>query len=487
MRTALGIALGILLATEVVGAEKPIPQDTARMEKQRRELLEWNTRTIQGAYDKVGKKDPRWDKPARAALDKAARMFSKQVDPGIELVDINQPARAAVAAGCDDPYVHYLYERTLSGKDDPGQDEVIRRSKRWSRDLAASRYPAFRRAIGMEMAGMYLTSVKGADDATRKEAESDLDAALALLPESVASDELNAFWEEKWFNLCIAAIQVYRWIGMDPVAAYERVDAALAKPPKVQVLRLKVRGNFWLGYGWEARTKAFAPNVPAGGFAALEERLGIAQKALKEAWKLHPDDAQTAARLLGIDKSIRGDRAAMERWFERAMKADGDCYEACFTKLDWLDPKWHGSFEEMLAFGRACRATRNWYAGITLLGPEAHFRHASELNPADRAKYLGTPEVWSEIKEVYTEYLEHYPNKDVARSKYAVLAYMAHHYHEAHAEFQRLGDRLTAWPNFPYFPLAAMKQMRDVTARAVAASPPPGDAAGRGDPAQKVK
>ena len=57
----------------------------------------------------------------------------------------------------------------------------------------------------------------------------------------------------------------------------------------------------------------------------------------------------------------------MELWFDRAMKADGDDRYACLTKLDWLDPKWHGTAEEMLAFGRACRDTKNWRTGITLL------------------------------------------------------------------------------------------------------------------------
>ena len=51
------------------------------MEKRYRERLEWNRRTLEGAYEKVGKKDPRWDGPAREALDLAARLFSQQVDP----------------------------------------------------------------------------------------------------------------------------------------------------------------------------------------------------------------------------------------------------------------------------------------------------------------------------------------------------------------------------------------------------------------------
>jgi hypothetical protein len=57
------------------------PQDKAAIEKRRHDLLAWNRRTLQEAYDQVGKKNPRWDEPARKTLDLAARMFSGEVDP----------------------------------------------------------------------------------------------------------------------------------------------------------------------------------------------------------------------------------------------------------------------------------------------------------------------------------------------------------------------------------------------------------------------
>ncbi len=77
MRPMLVIGLYFLVAAQAIAADKPIPQDTAQMERRSRELLDWNRRTLQGAYDKFGKRDPRWDKPAREAMDLAARMFSQ--------------------------------------------------------------------------------------------------------------------------------------------------------------------------------------------------------------------------------------------------------------------------------------------------------------------------------------------------------------------------------------------------------------------------
>ncbi len=394
MRLLVAFSLTLLVTAESLSADKPIPQDTARMEKRRRDWLDWNRRTLAGAYDKVGEKDPKWDKAAHETLELAARMFSKQVDPIVTFDDIAKPAQAAIDAGCRDPLIGFLYVRTQPRKN----DAQIRRFKEAIKAFAASHYPAWRRASALTISvpGKLQPGAEG--DAFRKEAQAAFDGALALVRESVATDDRNEFWELMTFNTLLSILRANRWLGMDGPAALNKVDAELAKYPELKGLRLYFRGNAWFHYGWEARTKAFAPNVPAGGFQSLEERLAVAKKALEEAWELRPE-SETAAKLLEIDKSIGGDREVMNRWFERAMQADGDNRGACWSKLDWLDPKWHGSVDEMLAFGRQCRDTKNWRAGITLLVADAHWRIAC-MPGENQNKYLASPEVWADIQSV---------------------------------------------------------------------------------------
>jgi hypothetical protein len=95
----------------------------------------------------------------------------------------------------------------------------------------------------------------------------------------------------------------------------------------------------------------------------------------------------------------------LEKWFWRAMDADNDNLDACNKKLLWLEPKWHGSPEEMLEFARTCRDTKNWSSGIPLLLAEAHHRLAGDLSEAKRFDYMSHPDVWQEIRGVYVEYL----------------------------------------------------------------------------------
>ena len=444
---------------------RPIPQDDAKVARRKRELMEWHLRTSVGAYDKVGKRSPRWDDLARKAVDLAVR---QSYEPGskVTAAEVNRAAKVAIDAGCDDPLVANLFAQTSIVPTALGKETLIRLQRDATRAYAASRYPAFRRAGSLEFFASELIDCGSPDEAVRKEIEDTLDASLALLAEGARSDERNGFWVDRWHNTVISIIKDYRKLGVPAEDAYERADAKMAKIPELEEMRLLVRGTFWFWYGWEARTNAFAPDVPAGGFQSLEERLTVAKKAFEEAWKRRPENAYAAVNLMDIDKSIEGDRATMELWFDRAMRADGDRRDACLTKLDWLDPKWHGSLEDMLAFGRACRDTKNARAGITLLVADAHWRIACQPDE-DQIKYLALPEVWADIQPVYDEYLKHHPEDSIARSKFATFCYLTAHYRQAEVQYVALGDNLTQWSEFPYVPLHELKQNRERNARIV--------------------
>lgn len=57
----------------------------------------------------------------------------------------------------------------------------------------------------------------------------------------------------------------------------------------------------------------------------------------------------------------------MEVKFRRAMEADPDCYHACDTKREYLQPKWRGKPNEAYQFVLQCERTKNWYAGLPFM------------------------------------------------------------------------------------------------------------------------
>src|SRR5262249_42031814 len=146
-------------------------------------------------------------------------------------------------------------------------------------------------------------------------------------------------------------------------------------------------------------------------------------------------------RRVGI--GLQFGRAEMEKWFQRAMKADSANLEACKVMMTYLEPKWYGSVQELVAFGRACRATNNWRAGITLLAADAHFRSTRGMTPEQTGKYYYSPEVIGDIWAVYTEYLRHFPKDHMARTRFAVYCYNSARIDEANRQFLLLGDNLS--------------------------------------------
>ena len=267
MRHRFAIGLTVLFSAAATGADKPIPQDHARMETRARERLEWHQKTLQGAYDKVGKKDPRWDKPAREALDLAARMFSQQVDPRLLPADIHVPAKQAVAAGCSDPLILYVYARTSVGTAWPGPAEFTQRGRTAANAMAASSHSPYRRAVALTVLAEQNAAEKNLTAEKRSEVERSLDAALELLPKSVAEDPRNVHWEEAWYQEINTNIAVRRGLGADYKAAFDAVAARLDKVSGIEALRLAIRGNMFYMWGWEAPQTPSLPTSPRRGFA----------------------------------------------------------------------------------------------------------------------------------------------------------------------------------------------------------------------------
>jgi hypothetical protein len=174
--------------------------------------------------------------------------------------------------------------------------------------------------------------------------------------------------------------------------------------------------------------------------------------------------------MLDVEKGIGGgDWDRHEQWFERAMRANGDNKMACECKLDWLEPKWYGSREALLAFGRACRETGNWQSGITLLAAEARRCAAGYLPNDERKQYYASDAVWNEIRDVYQEYLEHFPADHEARSEYAVYCYLSGKYPESLRQFRILNKDLR-WSR--KFPEDFVKQIRSYVAFQAGAGDP---------------
>jgi len=365
--------------------------------------------------------------------------------------------------GCDDPLILYLYARSSFNEHFPGTEEVERRYTKAARALKDSQYPAFRRASALLRAGIAKATAKKPSQQSKEEAGQMLDQAVALLPKSLDEEKPNPELEDGWFNGLKEIVGGHRRLGSSKEASIDRVERLLSKDKRTEQARLRLKGYFLLSDGWEARGIGLAETVTEEGSRIFRAKLTEARKTLEQAWNAKPGDYRTATIMLTVQKGIGGgDRAEMEKWFPRAMAANGDNREACLNKLDWLDPKWYGDPESLLAFGQACRDTKNVNSGIPLLLADAHFRISRHMAKEQRLEYLTNPAVWNDIKSVYEPYLKLVPSDSLQRARYAALCTMCLHYAEAKEQFNIVGNHLFGSDDFP---LDWLKQLRDFVSK----------------------
>ena len=473
MRRLFPAALtGLLLALPMpraLRAADAIPQDPKRQEALYHDLLEWNRATLGGAYEQAGRKSPKWDGPAREALEAAARLFGRAIDPCVREEQVFAVAKKAVGAGCDDPLVLDLYARTSRFANNPGPVEVERRWRAAAAAMEPSAYPPIRRALTLEQAGRVRLDKQAPAPDDRKEAERLFDAALALAAKNAPRDDRSREAKDEWFELTKRLIDDFRKLTNDFPRAFERVDAALAKAPDLKAMRLTLKGDYLTRYAWEARGIGLANTVTEPGKNLFGERLIEAYKTLTQAWAVEPSGARIPNLMLQLDKGLGAPRGEMEKWFQRALVADPNNMSACMLKMDWLDPKWYGSREEVLAFGRECLATKNWRAGLTLVSADAYFRVSHQLPADERAKYLASKEVWDAIRSVYEDYLGRVPCDDFRRSQYAAYCDVCGQYAESDKQFKLVGDHLEG---NRLIHLDQMEQMRNYVDAVVKAQRP---------------
>lgn len=221
----------------------------------------------------------------------------------------------------------------------------------------------------------------------------------------------------------------------------ERLDIMLRwieAKPQAHFANL-VLGSFYRNYAWEARGSGFSSTVIKKGRELFLERLVKAQEYLAKAYELNPLDSIAPVYMLDVARGIGFEFDEMEQWFQRAIKADSNEYEAYRIKLVYLMPKWHGSREQMFAFARDAAKKASPKTLIPIILAKAHW----EMYWRDDSKgyFKNNPNAWKETSEIYRRILEDFPNANFHRNEFAITAYYAGDFVAAGELFKIIGDR----------------------------------------------
>ena len=430
----------------------------ARSAAQRAAYVRWQAEAHVAVYDKFGHHDARWDDAVRDMLRQNAAANGPNMFDNRRAQIASQAACArALTAGCDDPMLRFWALRLELLPEAKGANpaDLARLYTRAEAAVAASDYPAMvkffpaAQTVEKDLATRkapqgwtgpsryYHDQAAGwADGTDPKAAYQHAAAALqALVADSAIPVEFYSnVYDDFLGNATCDALGETE--VLTPLAAFFASPTVKDHPTYAALV---AEGMFWKEFGWDARGGGYAGTVTSEGWKLFGERLEKASAAYEAAWKLDPTLPAAPRNMVIIAAAGPGD---MERWFRRAMDAHPDDYPAASNKLNFLQPRWGGSDEALLAFGRQCAATHDWLSRIPYILLDAHHDIAKDLSEDEQATYWKRPDVWADLKKMFqaefSEISEDWPHH---RTLYAIFAFRAGDWPTANEQFKLLHDQ----------------------------------------------
>ncbi len=207
-------------------------------------------------------------------------------------------------------------------------------------------------------------------------------------------------------------------------------------------LREMLNGKLQNSTGWSYRGTGYANTVKGEGWKKFAEHQVAARGHFKKAWELRPDRPQAATLMIDVVKCGNGEQGETTRlWFDRAVAAQYDHYNAYYALLWALRPRWGGSIDQMKAFYCACALTGKHEQGVVvamrrileyLEDDVDDIRLTLSQEPLKQV-VLGSNRELADSREVYRTW-----QRDWRLADYGVLAWVAGDYETAYDTFQQV-------------------------------------------------
>jgi hypothetical protein len=413
----------------------------AKIEQRFARDVQWVRAAVPGAYEKMGVKSPKWDADAKEALTAAAQLWSDDPSrPGNEHERAWQASERAMKAGCNDALVQYVHARMYALAAQETGDESARLMKAAAAAMDRSSYtPVYKFFAHARAAEAMIgdTQTQVGYISTSPETLAELDAAKALWPKVVAASDTPP-------ETVLGAFQTYldarHNAKGDRKTEGNALIAAVEKSSRKDAVVPLLRARLLIDLGWDARGNKRADKTSEKAMETFTSRLREAEGEVKKAVAIDPASPAIAPLMLAIHLGICCENAS-EAWFRYGNAVDPGSLGLWFDRLHDLEPRWNGSAEEMLAFGREAIATKQWAQRIPFVLVFAHFTLANYNDD-----YYKDASVCRDMHAVYEPYLKMYPDANYERSGFAALLYKCGEYPAAQRELDRLGTEVRVGP-----------------------------------------
>jgi hypothetical protein len=387
----------------------------------------FRTRQFADAYEQNGPHDQPWDADAKQFI----RVWIDDDFGSEETNDLKGARRLAdklaTNSACHDPMVLLLAASACLD-----ENESSRRYERAQTAFADSKYRAY-----PKLCATLEISEKVSDQAAKLDQLER--SALMLFQESLHDGSLR---EEDQPAMAESLLNDWPW---EFFWRHEQRLATLAEQagPAFHWLALVLKGQHEINAAWRARGSGWANTVTPEGWKGFAEHLAPARTNLTEAWTLHPEWPQSAARMVvvamgqsgGVDPEVR-------QWFDRATAAQLDYLPAWIYIRAALRPRWGGNTDAMGDLGVAAVRTGRFDTEV----PKQFFEIVKEIedeaNLAPGSHLYGQSNVWPELKRMYEGYIAQAARRgssDLAwRGTFAVVSYLAGDYGAAREQLEKM-------------------------------------------------
>jgi thiol-disulfide isomerase/thioredoxin len=426
---ALGKVLPVYCALVLLaGCEKKTPSPSATPSRSARpniaaaEALQqryaWNLKTLVEPYQTAGFANPTWDEAAKRALTAFASLRSRLAPetPWSQIIATN--CEFAVQAGCKDPMIEYLHIRYFRGPTSTPKacaDALCQAALH----MKPSAYPVIRKFYANRRAVQEF--YKAYDKKADRTIINQVGGTAYFLPAILADATIPI---EEAYDACDETLQAYA--AIKKLSEYEDIYRSMEQPMFDQwpndYRPWLLKGSAHIKMAWICRGGGYADTVTKEGWKGFEDHLREAEKALARAWEINQQDINVPLKMMTVELGQGQGRERHDLWFKRAMAIDTNSYATCSDKLYYLEPKWHGSEADLLAFGRHCVESKEWGGSVPLILLDAHEKIQGYLDGDAKTNYWKQPDVWLDVQDAFDRFFELNPNATSWYYKYVWYA-----------------------------------------------------------------
>jgi Flp pilus assembly protein TadD len=436
---------GTFFGVHAAQAGKPIPsgKDAPTDATWRAEQYARHQQDV--ALYKKNSQDPQAIRTAAAQFldDYFKRLYYMPKAPSWE--DLEKQADQLASQGVKDPFFQAIIGAVKArlGK----TEESIAQSSSAVQRLTASKYPASIRF--MACATWYSQAASNGN--FRKEADAakpEIASAFLEMAEETAdkAEEQMHLWDlifdlisPNWQHKTPSALAI------QPVI-FEAAEKAEKIHPWLKHMMLGHKHDF---LGWQSRGIRLASMVTPEGWKGFQEHLTLAAEHLTKAWELDKKVPYAASTMISVAGGAEIGGVSAREWFDRAVEARMDYYQAYSSFFNYLQPKWGGSYPALRQFLDECAATKRNDTDVPF--KFILFLHFLDADFGNRGEIWREEGVYETAKAVL-EGMENEPSRSLESlekrplerilSFHGALATKVGKYAEARMIFDRLGDKL---------------------------------------------